>query len=257
MPGKIPVSVYLITLNEEANIAVSLDRMADFDEVIIVDSGSSDHTLEIAESYPNVRTAYRAFDGFAAQKSHALSLCRNEWALNVDADEILTDEYLAAVRRTVTANEVDALQSTRTLIRWGRKPRHFGGRDRLVRLFRKSAGHYPERRVHESISINGRLAHTEATILHHENLTFSQRVAKAKRYAEARARDKFDRGDTVSAPTLLAIFPLVFLQHYILKGHVLDGVDGLLTSMNAAYYAFIKYARLWELHCGRNQEPAP
>ena len=95
------------------------------------------------------------------------------------------------------------------------------------------------------------MAKTAATILHHENLTFSQRVAKSKRYAEARARDKFDRGDRASLPVLLFIFPLSFLQHYALKGHILDGVDGLLTSMNAAYYAFMKYARLWELHRGR------
>ena len=251
MNAKIPVSIYMITLNEEANIAASLARMGDFEEVIIVDSGSSDRTVEIARSHPNVRVSFREFDGFAAQKSHALSLCGNEWVLNVDADEILSDEFIAEVGRIVAENEVDALESGRTLIRWGARPRHFGGGDRLIRLFRKSAGHYPERRVHESIHIEGRVAKTAAAILHHENLTFSERVAKANRYAEARARDKFDRGDRVSAPTLAFIFPLSFLQHYFLKGHFLDGVDGLLTSMNAAYYTFMKYARLWELHKGR------
>ncbi|MCY4016460.1 MAG: glycosyltransferase family 2 protein [Gammaproteobacteria bacterium] len=251
MKAKIPVSVYIITLNEEANIGRALDCLGDFDEVVIVDSGSSDRTVEIAESRGNTRVSFREFDGFAAQKSHALSLCRNDWALNLDADEELTEEYIAEVRKIVAQDEFDALESTRTLIRWGARPRHFGGAERLIRLFRKSAGHYPPRRVHESIHIDGRVAKTSATILHHENLTFSQRVAKSKRYAEARARDKFDRGDKAPLPVLLLIFPLSFIQHYVFKGHILDGVDGLLTSMNSAYYAFMKYARLWELYRGR------
>ncbi len=247
MPDRIPVSIYMITLNEEANIAAALDRMTEFDEVVVVDSGSRDRTVEIAESYPNARASFHAWRGFAAQKAHALSLCRNEWVLNIDADEILTDAFIEAVRKTVAANEADALESTRTLYRWGKRPRHPGGKDRLVRLFRKSAGHYPARRVHESISIDGKIARTEATIEHHENLTFTERAAKASRYSEERARDKFDRGDKVSLPTLLCIFPLTFHQHYFLKGYVFDGVDGLLASMNAAFYAFMKYARLWEL----------
>ena len=247
MSEKIPVSIYMIVLNEEANIAAALERMTEFDEVIIVDSGSRDRTVEIADGYPNVKTSFHHWEGFAAQKAHAMSLCRNEWVLNIDADEILTDAFIEEVRRVVAANEVDALESTRTLYRWGKRPRHPGGTDRLIRLFRKSAGHYPERRVHESISIDGKVARTEATILHNENLTYTERVAKSNRYSEARARDKFDKGDRVSLPTLLFIFPLTFHQHYFLKGHFLDGVDGLLTSMNAAWYAFMKYAKLWEM----------
>ena len=247
MSDKIPVSIYMIVLNEEANIAAALDCMTEFDEVIVVDSGSRDRTVEIADGYPNVRTSFHHWEGFAAQKAHAMSLCRNEWVLNVDADEILTDAFIEEARKTVATNEVDALESTRTLYRWGKRPRHPGGTDRLIRLFRKSAGHYPERRVHESISIDGKVARTEATILHNENLTYTERVAKANRYSEARARDKFDKGDKVSLLTLLFIFPLTFHQHYFLKGHVFDGVDGLLTSMNAAWYAFMKYAKLWEM----------
>ena len=247
MSEKIPVSIYMIVLNEEANIAAALDCMREFDEVIVVDSGSRDRTVEIADGYPNVKTSFHHWEGFAAQKAHAMSLCRNEWVLNIDADEILTEQYIEEARRVVAANEVDALESTRTLYRWGKRPRHPGGTDRLIRLFRKSAGHYPERRVHESISIDGKVARTEATILHNENLTYTERVAKSNRYSEARARDKFDKGDKVSLPTLLFIFPLNFHQHYFLKGHVFDGIDGLLTSMNAAWYAFMKYAKLWEM----------
>ena len=253
MSKAIPVSVYMITLNEQDNIGAALDRMVEFDEVIIVDSGSSDATLAIADQYPNVKSSFNEWPGFSAQKAHALSLCSNEWVLNVDADEILTDDYIEEVRRVVAEDRVDGLESTRTHYRWGSRPKNFSKPDRLIRLFRKSKGHYEDRRVHESISVDGAIARTEATILHNENLTYSERVDKANKYSQARAEDKFDRGHGVSLFTLVFIFPLSFIQHYIFKGHILDGVDGLLTSMNAAFYTFMKYAKLWELKKNRRK----
>jgi hypothetical protein len=118
----------------------------------------------------------------------------------------------------------------------------------LIRLFRKSRGHYEDRRVHESITVEGEIASTEATIIHNENLTFSQRVDKSNKYSQAKAEDKFEKGHRVSAITLFLIFPLTFLQVYLFKGHFLDGVGGLMTAMNASYYNFMKYAKLREMH---------
>lgn len=248
MNDTIPVSAFIITRNEEDNIGLCLDRLVEFDEVILVDSGSTDATLAIAAQYANVQASYNEWPGFSKQKAHALSLCRNEWVLNIDADEILTDDYLEELRRVVKEDEHDALESRRTLYRWGRRPRHFGRDDRLIRLFRKSRGHYEERRVHESISVEGSIARSDATIIHNENLTFSQRVEKANKYSQAKAEDKFEKGDSASLPVLILIFPVTFLQLYVFKGHALDGVEGLMTSMNAAYYNFMKYAKLREMY---------
>lgn len=248
MSNSIPVSAFIITLNEQDNIGACLDRLVEFDEVIVVDSGSSDATVAIVENYPNAKVSFNEWPGFSEQKSHALSLCSNEWVLNVDADEIISDEYLDELRATVAADEADALESNRTLYRWGRKPRHFGGDDRLIRLFRKSHGHYEPRRVHESISVEGKIAQTDASIVHNENLTFSQRVDKSNKYSQAKAEDKFEKGHGASALTVTLIFPLTFLQVYVFKGHFLDGVGGLMTAMNAAYYNFMKYAKLREMH---------
>ena len=244
----IPVSAYIITLNEQENIGACLDRLVEFDEVILVDSGSTDATLAIANNYPNVKVSFNEWPGFSEQKSHALSLCKNEWVLNVDADELLSDEYLDELQRVVEANEVDALESNRTLYRWGRKPRHFGGDDRLIRLFRKSHGHYEPRRVHESITVTGKVAKTDATIIHNENLTFGQRVDKSNKYSQAKAEDKYEKGHRASVLTVWLIFPLTFIQVYFFKGHFLDGVGGLMTAMNASYYNFMKYAKLREMH---------
>ncbi|MCG8412855.1 MAG: glycosyltransferase family 2 protein, partial [Pseudomonadales bacterium] len=251
---KLPVSAYVITLNEAENIGACLDRLVEFDEVILVDSGSTDGTVELANHYENVKSSYNEWNGFSEQKSHALSLCSNEWVLNVDADEILTDDYIDEVRRVVTENKADALESARVLRRWGTEPKSFEKSDRLIRLFRKSAGSYKPRRVHECITINGVIEKTDATIEHFENLTYTQRIDKANRYSQARAEDKFEKGARGSVFILIFIFPVSFVQSYIFKGNFLDGVDGLLSSMNTAYYKFMKYAKLWELNKGRTRK---
>lgn len=251
--SKLPVSAYIITFNEAENIGACLDRLVEFDEVILVDSGSTDGTVELANQYENVKSSHRDWSGFSAQKSHALGLCSNQWVLNIDADEILSDDYLDEVRRVVAEDKVDALESSRVLRRWGTEPRSFETRDRLIRLFRKSAGEYKPRRVHESISIDGVIEKTDAEIRHYENLTFTQRIDKANQYSQAKAEDKFDNGDRGSVFILIFIFPVSFIQAYIFKGNFLDGVDGLLSSMNTAYYKFMKYAKLWELTKGRKR----
>lgn len=254
MSESIPVSVYIITLNEARNIKKCLERLTDFDEVVVVDSGSEDETLAIADSFSNVKTQFNAWPGFGEQKSFALSLCQNEWVLNVDADELLTAEYLIAVKETVNLNEVDALESNRTLYRRGKRPKSFRGDERLIRLFRKSAGHYEPRRVHESISINGIVGSTNATIEHHENLSFSQRIEKANKYSHAKAQDKFEKGDKVSLIVILLIFPFTLIKTYVVDGYFLDGVNGILTSMNIAFYNFMKYSKLWELNNSPNED---
>ncbi len=248
MQNPILASVFIITLNEEANIANALDKMAEFDEVILVDSGSTDDTVKMAKRYPNVKIFYKDFQGFSEQKAYALSLCSNDWVLNIDADELLTDEFVNAVRTTIAEDKIDALESTRTLLRWGKTPKGFSKPERLIRFFRKSKGSYPARRVHESIQIDGKIGLTEATILHCENLSLSERLAKSNRYSELRAIDKYECGSSVSIVSVVLSFPATFIRLYLFKGLCFDGVEGVLTSMNASFYAFMKYAKLWEFN---------
>jgi glycosyltransferase involved in cell wall biosynthesis len=249
----IPVSVYIITLNEAANLRRLLPALSDFAEVVIVDSGSKDATRAVAESFANVRFSHRDWSGFGEQKQHALTLCSSEWVLNLDADEELTPDYLAELHKTITANDCDALQSRRTLLRWGKRPRGFGKDDLLIRLFRKRCGHYPPVKVHERIIIDGRVKETSAELLHHENLTFGERMQKSNQYSQLKAADKFAKGKRSTWLHLVLAFPVAFIQCYIGKGCFLDGSDGILTSMNFAYYNFMKYAKLWELQQGRVQ----
>lgn len=247
MSVQFPVSVYIITLNEAANLRRLLPQLSDFDEVVIVDSGSTDLTESVARQYPNVRFSSRGWTGFSDQKAHALSLCHNEWVLNLDADEALTPEYLAEMQTLLRDNDHDALESIRKLLRWGRIPRNFIKDDVLIRFFRKACGRYEPVKVHERISIKGRIKSTRACLLHYENLSFSQRVQKSNQYSQLKAEDKFASGKRCNALHLVLSFPVAFLQCYIGKGCFLDGSDGILTSMNHAWYNFMKYAKLWEL----------
>lgn len=244
----IPVSAYIITKNEEDNIRRVLDNLRDFAEVIVVDSGSTDNTLAIAESYPNTKVSFNAWPGFGEQKAHALSLCSHPWVLNLDADETLADTFIAELKDFIQQDQFVALQSRRLLYRWGRRPRSFGKPERLIRLFRKDKGEYDNRQVHESINISGPVKDSQAAILHHENLSYSQRIEKSVFYARLKARDKFERGDKASFIVVILIFPLSFIRTYFIKGHFLDGLQGVLTSINVAFYNYMKYANLWDMH---------
>jgi glycosyltransferase involved in cell wall biosynthesis len=243
----IPVSVFIITLNEECNLLRLLPQLSTFAEVVIVDSGSSDRTEAVANSFANVRFSRRDWTGFGDQKQHALSLCRSEWVLNLDADEEMTQQYRDVLLQTVEENAFDALESRRVLLRWGKKPRGAGKDNILIRLFRKSCAHYTAVKVHERIVIEGRIKTTQAALTHHENLSFGQRMQKSNQYSQLKADDKFAKGHRSTVLHLVLIFPLAFIQCYLGKGCFLDGCDGFLTSMNFAYYNFMKYAKLWEL----------
>jgi len=244
----LPVSVYVITLNEAENLRRLLPQLSGFDEVVIVDGGSTDATRKVACSFPNVHFYMRAWSGFSDQKNFALSLCSHDWVLNLDADEELTSPYLAEMHTLLQDGNFDALQTRRKLLRWGKVPRTFMKDDVLIRFFRRQCAYYPSARVHEKLQINGRVKASEVHFLHHENLSFNQRIAKSNKYSELKALDKFSQGKQVSLLHLVLVFPLRFLQCYLGKGCFMDGVDGMLTSMNVAWYGFMQYARLWELN---------
>jgi glycosyltransferase involved in cell wall biosynthesis len=247
MTDHIFASVYIITRNEEQNLRSLLPRLACFDEVVVVDCGSTDGTVDLARSFPNVVMSFRKWTGFSDQKTFALSLCSNDWVLNLDADEVPTDALMDAMRQQMAADQGDALQCHRVLLRNGRTPRGFKHHDKVVRFFRKRCGHYAPAKVHESITINGVINETTAELLHFEKLSYGQRIAKSNQYSDLKANDKLARGKRVGVLTLVLIFPVSFIQCYFGKGCFLDGIQGLLTSMNHAFYNFMKYAKLWEL----------
>ncbi len=211
----IPVSVYIITLNEADRIFALLKQLRQFEEVIVVDCGSTDKTAAIARDFPNVKFVHRNWISFSEQKAYALSLCACDWVLNIDADEELTEEFISEMQTTMDLDDVDALESRRIVYRWGRRTSYFTKDNRLIRFFRKGKGHYEPRRVHERISISGNVRRSNAAILHHQDMSLDELVSKLNRYSQLKAMDKFEGGRRANFLILLVIFPLSSFQCYL------------------------------------------
>lgn len=149
----IKASVYIICKNEEKHIKRVLESVKEFNEIIIVDSGSTDNTLEIAKNYTHT-IYYQEWMGFAKQKEYARSLCTNEWVLNLDADEELTNELKNEIINTINENKIDGLNIKISSLYLGKFNSEKSKFNRRIRFFRKDLGYYPEKLVHESIIVN-------------------------------------------------------------------------------------------------------
>jgi len=164
MSRKIPASVYIICQNEEVHIQRVLESVKDFDEIVIIDSGSTDSTLEIAKAY-------------AKQKEYAKNLCKNAWVLNLDADEVLTPELKTEILETIAQNDIDGLNIKISSRYLGDFNHPFCKFNRRVRFFRKEKGYYPEKLVHESIVVEGMLTRS----IHTQHYAHKRSFKKANR----------------------------------------------------------------------------
>ena len=237
-------SVFIVCCNEEVNIARAISSVSGFDEIVVVDSGSTDHTIQIARDLGAV-VIERAWGGFADQKAFAMECCSHEWCLNIDADEMLSnalrDEVFEVLQRAgavaydVSINDVIA---DKPLHRWSRKRS-------IVRLFKKHCVRYPlDRSVHENVSVDGRVGRLKSEIVHYGYNDVMTYFAKHVRYAELRAGDKAGKGAKGSAVKLLLIFPFVFIKVFLFRGLLFSGWRGLIVAANESFYAFAKEAYL-------------
>ena len=250
------LSVATVTFNEEENLARTLASVAWADQIIVVDSGSTDRTLEIARSF-NAIVIERPWDGFAAQKNFALSQCSGDWILSLDADEELSPELQQQIRQTLSAQPaVDAFFLKRRNLFLGRWIKHGGFYpDPKLRLFRRGIPTSPQfeaRPVHETIRFSGLTATLDGDILHHAYPTLSSYIEHMDRYSSLGAEFLVERSRTsASAFTFFArivIVPLLgFEWNYLFRLGFLDGREGLLLNLYHAAYASWKYAKAWEL----------
>ncbi len=248
---KIPASVYIICQNEEQHIGRVLESVKAFDEIVIVDSGSTDRTLEIAKKYTD-KIFHQEWLGFSGQKEYAKNLCSHAWVLNLDADEELTAVLQNEIADTIKEDSVDGLDikiSSRYLGRFNHPLSKF---NRRVRFFRKARGHYPEKMVHESIVIDGKVKKAKGFILDYGIVDLHTHVEKINAYSTLRAEEKSKRGKRASKLKLFTIFPLAFFKSFVIKRGFLNGTRGFVAATNNAYYAFLKEAKLYE----KNQKGA-
>ncbi len=243
------LSVVIITLNEEANLARTLGGVAWTDEIVILDSGSTDRTREIAESF-KAKFFVEPWKGFAAQKNSALEKATGDWILSLDADEEVEPALAQEIRETLAADPAAAgFWIPRKNFFLGRWIRHGGFYpDPKLRLFRRGGGRFEERLVHEDVHPRGPTATLRNNLLHHAYPTLESYLEHMNRYSSLGAqmavaekrRSGFSFVDIVIRPSL------TFFYNYFVRGGFLDGREGLLLHLYHANYVSWKYAKVWE-----------
>ena len=247
------LSVVIITLNEEANLARTLQSVAWANEVVVVDSGSTDRTREIAESF-HAKFCVEPWRGFAAQKNFALEQATCDWVLSLDADEEVEPALAEEIRSTLAANpSVTGFWIPRKNFFLGRWIRHGGFYpDPKLRLFRRNAGQFEDRLVHEDVHVNGPGGKLKGHLLHHAYPTLDSYLDHMNRYSSLGAQMAVAQRPRGFSFVDIVIRPrLTFLYNYILRGGFLDGREGLLLHLYHEEYVSWKYAKAWERSRGK------
>lgn len=245
----ISCSVYIVTLNCAEWLEDTLNSVADFAEVIILDSGSTDQTYAIAQSFPNTRIAHQDWQGYAAQKSLALAQCQQDWVLNLDGDEVLSAELKKEIEATIVENQIDALITPINDVFLGVPNSKHTKKHAKVRFFRKANGQYDlENKVHENVIIEGTSVRATGDIYHYGESSIFVKVEKNNQYSNLKAAEKFQKGKTPSLLKLTLVMPVTFLKSYFIRRSCLNGWRGFVNSMINAFYAFLKEAKLFEQH---------
>ena len=242
-----PVSVIVITRNEEGNIAECLESVRWADEVVLVDAKSSDRTVEIARRYTE-RIFIEQWKGFAEAKTFAVAHARNDWILWLDADERVTPELAGEVTRLMqTPPPVAAFSMARRAYFLGRWIRHSGWYPgRVVRLFRKDRAAFSSAAVHEGLEVQGEVGNCGNDLLHFTDPNLFHYMAKFNRYTTLASGELFKSGVRFRAIDLIVRPPWLFFKMYFLRLGYLDGMPGLLLALLSSAYVFSKYAKLWE-----------
>ncbi|MDA3049066.1 glycosyltransferase family 2 protein [Campylobacter sp. JMF_02 ED1] len=242
----INASVYAIVQNEEKHIERMLKSVADFAEIIIVDSGSTDKTLQIAQKY-GAKIYHHDWQGEGVQKNYAFSLCSHEWVLNLDGDEEVSAELKAEICEFMAQSEFDGLDIKFHEFYMGGIVDDRVRKNTHIRFFRKSSGEYRNLGVHAQVSINGKVRKSRGVIYHFSDKPIKELVSKNNNYSSLRAQQKFEKGKKPSLAKLLFIFPLVFFKSYFLRRSFFDGKKGFIIAVINAFYAFMKEAKLYEI----------
>ena len=240
------VSVTMITKNEEEGIRASLESVRWASEIIVVDSGSTDRTVEIAREFTS-RVVHHEFTDFASQKNYADSLVSNNWILNLDADERVTPELAEEIAALPEEGPTGYFISRRNQFQ-GRWIRHCGWfPDFKLRLIRKDAGKW-DGRVHETIHLStGRTVELKGMIDHYTYKNFDRYLASTHQFSRLAALQMSEKGRSAGILDLIFRPPAVFIKKYILQLGFLDGSPGFVISVMSAYGIFLRFCYLREM----------
>jgi glycosyltransferase involved in cell wall biosynthesis len=241
------LSIILITHNEAANIAGCLESVAFADEWIVVDSGSTDGTADLARGRGAKVSITADWPGFGAQKNRALALATGRWVFSIDADERVTPELAASLRAAVAADDPAraGFELSRLSNFCGQWMRHGDWYpDRVLRLFRREAGRFSNDSVHERLIVEGRIGRLHGELLHHSMPDLHSALDKQNRYSTGRAADNVAAGKTGGLGSALTHGFWAFLRCYILHRGFLDGRLGFVLAVYVAETTYYRYLKM-------------
>lgn len=242
------LSVTVITQNEAHNIEACLRSVLFADQLVVLDSGSTDATLQIARSMGAEVSTSPDWQGFGIQKNRALALANSDWVLSLDADERVTPELQAEIRATLAAPAFDVYSFPRLSSYCGQYMRHSGWYpDRVTRLFRRDAARFSDDLVHEKIITSGQVGLLRSPLLHESFRSLEAVLDKANRYSSAGAQSLLDKGKTASVGKALGHGLWAFIRTYFLRLGFLDGRMGLVLAISNAEGTYYRYLKLWLL----------
>lgn len=238
------ITATIITLNEERKIARAIESLRCCDEIVVVDSGSTDRTAELAANL-GARVVEAQFTGYASQKNRAAEQASNDWILSIDADEALSEALEAEIWQVKkNGPRHDAYTVPRLAQYLGRWILHGGWYpDRKVRLYDRRKATWVGDFVHESVRVTGRVGHLEENLLHFTCDSLSEHLKTMDRYTTLAAEEIASRRQPVSTARVLLDPPWTFFRSYVLQRGFLDGFEGLVIAYMAGLYTFLKYAK--------------
>lgn len=254
------ITAIIPTLNEELHIKSAIESVLWCDEIIVVDSFSTDRTAEIAKSFPKVRFLQHEYEHSAAQKNWVIPQASHPWIFLLDADERPTAELVQEIK--------EILKSGTTISGyWIYRRNHFMGKrinysgwqsDKVIRLFKRDECRYQNKHVHAEIESKGAISTLKHKLIHYTYKDLGSYLKKADRYTTWGAKDRFQKfqksGKVIGLPYLLFRPMGRFLRHYFWRLGILDGTHGFVVSALAAYNVFIRALKIWRMQNGETLE---
>jgi glycosyltransferase involved in cell wall biosynthesis len=243
------LSAAIITKNEEKNIKRCLESIQWADEIVVVDSGSTDKTVGICKDY-GCRIEISEWLGFAKTKHKAVDLCSNYWVLVLDADEEITGSLKDKILTTLENPSHSGYRIKRESFYLGKKIRYCGwDKDYTLRLFDKNKGRFNNKAVHESVQIqSGTIGVISEPMMHYTYPSVSSHLNKMNTYSELGASEKAKKGHASNPFSAVLRGLAKFVKMYVLKLGFLDGLTGFVLCLNSAYGVYLKYIKLWMIN---------
>ena len=251
------LSVIVITKNEAYNIEVCLQSVSFAQQIVVLDSGSSDGTVALSQKAGAEVSVRLDWQGFGVQKNRALALAVEDWVLSIDADERLTPELQLEIQRVLENPAYEIYDFPRQSSYCGQYMRYSGWYpDRVTRLFKRGAATFSDELVHEKLVTSKDVGQLDATLLHESFRSFESVLDKVNRYSSAGAHQLFQKGKTASPGKAVAHGLWAFFRTYVLRRGFLDGRMGLLLAISNAEGTYYRYLKLWLMSQSGGTVPA-